>query len=497
MRIAPLWDRPEHDHQRQQYLYQQFQLRRGPLGGTGLGFLCRGCRGGPVSQWQRRVQLWGHRHVALCAHGGRIRRGWCPLHPFQLRNGASIPPNVSSLMTSRQPAGGIIVTPCGGAQRHADRRRDFDFSVMVANPLAAGLRYEVVPPGCRSSRPTRGVGGNAGPVTFIRGGAAVALAGPDAVRSGQHDPRLGHRVHQRRPVGQRRRNPGGHNGRHEHHRELQRRRGDVDPQGTDTLADYQQVLQSVTYVDTLSTTANLGNRTLNFSAGDGSLSSPGHGHGGSTRPRKWWACTCRAAPGTRPISPPWPPPAWATPPSAMNSRRRRPVGQRQRGQLGERRHGHDRLQQAGFRPHGVEPVADRLRQQRRRASGITVIGESSPNATTATFTLSGALTSNKYYLALTAGGITDAAGATLDGEWTTGVSTFAAGSGNGAPGGNFNFEFYVLAGDVNGDGKVSAGDLNVIRSNLSPRWTRQLARRHQRRRQDQRRRLNASRSRTG
>ena len=48
------------------------------------------------------------------------------------------------------------------------------------------------------------------------------------------------------------------------------------------------------------------------------------------------------------------------------------------------------------------------------------------------------------------------------------MSTFAAGSGNGTPGGNFNFEFYVLAGDVNGDGKVSAADFNVLRSNSSP-----------------------------
>ena len=43
--------------------------------------------------------------------------------------------------------------------------------------------------------------------------------------------------------------------------------------GTDTLADYQKVLQSVTYVDTLAGTTNLGDRTLTFAIGDGILTS--------------------------------------------------------------------------------------------------------------------------------------------------------------------------------------------------------------------------------
>ena len=102
------------------------------------------------------------------------------------------------------------------------------------------------------------------------------------------------------------------------------------------------------------------------------------------------------------------------------------------------------------------------------SSGITVRGEATPSTTVVTFTLSGALTSNKYYLALAAAGIVDAAGATLDGEWTTSVSTFAGGSGDGAPGGDFDFRFNVLAGDVNGDGKVTAADFNLIRSHASP-----------------------------
>ena len=96
------------------------------------------------------------------------------------------------------------------------------------------------------------------------------------------------------------------------------------------------------------------------------------------------------------------------------------------------------------------------------SSGITVASETNPSTTVATFTLSGPLTSNKYYLDLAAAGITDAAGTPLDGAWTTGVSTFAAGSGDGSPGSDFVYRFNVLAGDVNGDGKVSAADVAVM-----------------------------------
>ena len=43
--------------------------------------------------------------------------------------------------------------------------------------------------------------------------------------------------------------------------------------GTDTPANYQRVLQSVTYVDTLAVATNLGDRTLTFTVGDGLLTS--------------------------------------------------------------------------------------------------------------------------------------------------------------------------------------------------------------------------------
>ena len=98
------------------------------------------------------------------------------------------------------------------------------------------------------------------------------------------------------------------------------------------------------------------------------------------------------------------------------------------------------------------------------SSGVSVSSESNASTTVATFQLSGPLPSNKYFLNLAAAGISDAAGTPLDGAWTTGVSTFAAGSGDGSPGSNFVYRFNVLAGDVNGDGKVSAADVNVMRN---------------------------------
>jgi len=73
----------------------------------------------------------------------------------------------------------------------------------------------------------------------------------------------------------------------------------------------------------------------------------------------------------------------------------------------------------------------------------------------------------RYVLAMAAGGITNAAGTTtLDGEWTTSASTFAAGSGDGTAGGDFEFAFHVLPGDANGNGVANASDLSAIRTKL-------------------------------
>jgi len=53
--------------------------------------------------------------------------------------------------------------------------------------------------------------------------------------------------------------------------------------------------------------------------------------------------------------------------------------------------------------------------------------------------------------------VTSKSGVALDGEWTDSDSTFV--SGDGAPGGDFNFRFNVLPGDANQDGTVNIVDL--------------------------------------
>ncbi len=73
----------------------------------------------------------------------------------------------------------------------------------------------------------------------------------------------------------------------------------------------------------------------------------------------------------------------------------------------------------------------------------------------------------RYVLSVAAGGIADAAETTsLDGEWTASTSTFAAGSGDGTAGGDFQFAFHVLPGDANANGVANASDLSGIRSRL-------------------------------
>ncbi|HEX4144189.1 MAG TPA: choice-of-anchor tandem repeat GloVer-containing protein [Pirellulales bacterium] len=83
------------------------------------------------------------------------------------------------------------------------------------------------------------------------------------------------------------------------------------------------------------------------------------------------------------------------------------------------------------------------------------------NSTTniATWQFSTALVANKYVINLAASSVSDANGVKLDGAWTTGVSTFAARSGDGTPGGDFNFYFDVLPGDANASGTVTNGDV--------------------------------------
>jgi hypothetical protein len=84
-------------------------------------------------------------------------------------------------------------------------------------------------------------------------------------------------------------------------------------------------------------------------------------------------------------------------------------------------------------------------------------------ANIATWSFSTPLAAGKYVMDLAASSVTDTAGTELDGSWTTSVSTFANGSGNGTPGGDFNFYFNVLPGDANNSGSVTNGDLLITK----------------------------------
>ncbi len=69
----------------------------------------------------------------------------------------------------------------------------------------------------------------------------------------------------------------------------------------------------------------------------------------------------------------------------------------------------------------------------------------------------------KFHLSATGPtAVTDQAGHSLDGEWTNGASAWP--SGDGIPGGDFQFSFNVLPGDVNQDGIVNAQDLALLSS---------------------------------
>jgi hypothetical protein len=61
--------------------------------------------------------------------------------------------------------------------------------------------------------------------------------------------------------------------------------------------------------------------------------------------------------------------------------------------------------------------------------------------------------------------IDDAAIAGLDGEWVQGVHPYP--SGDGAPGGDFDFRVNVLTGDATQNGRVDALDLSFVKQRLN------------------------------
>jgi hypothetical protein len=97
-----------------------------------------------------------------------------------------------------------------------------------------------------------------------------------------------------------------------------------------------------------------------------------------------------------------------------------------------------------------------------------------PGTNTATWTLGQAVVNDRVSLSLDAdgpGGVADAGGTRLDGDWINpvGASPDAAGgdafpSGDGTPGGDFLFRINILPGDVNRSGGVTAADYGLARN---------------------------------
>jgi len=80
---------------------------------------------------------------------------------------------------------------------------------------------------------------------------------------------------------------------------------------------------------------------------------------------------------------------------------------------------------------------------------------------TATWTLTGPVDSEKLLIVL-GDTVQDQSGSPLDGEWTDGASTYP--SGDGVAGGNFQFCFNVLPGDVDRNGSVLGNDVIATRN---------------------------------
>lgn len=86
-----------------------------------------------------------------------------------------------------------------------------------------------------------------------------------------------------------------------------------------------------------------------------------------------------------------------------------------------------------------------------------------PNTRTAVWTLAAPLAKDKLLLDLDGDGIDPVADSSeniLDGEWTTGSSTYD--SGDGTAGGDFEFRFNVLPGDASQDGLINYTDSYLV-----------------------------------
>jgi Bacterial Ig-like domain (group 3)/Pectate lyase superfamily protein/Dockerin type I domain len=88
---------------------------------------------------------------------------------------------------------------------------------------------------------------------------------------------------------------------------------------------------------------------------------------------------------------------------------------------------------------------------------------------TAQWTLSSPLIAHEYLLTVPSTAATNSLGLTLDGEWINATGSSPGSqfpSGDGVAGGDFNFRFNVLPGDVDQNGTVTVADLNLVRGRM-------------------------------
>ncbi len=93
----------------------------------------------------------------------------------------------------------------------------------------------------------------------------------------------------------------------------------------------------------------------------------------------------------------------------------------------------------------------------------------SSSTDTATWTFTTPLTNDKYLLAIPSAAVANTLGTPLDGEFTNAAGSTPGGtfpSGDGNPGGDFDFRFNVLPGDTSRDGVVTGADGTAVQNRL-------------------------------
>ena len=83
---------------------------------------------------------------------------------------------------------------------------------------------------------------------------------------------------------------------------------------------------------------------------------------------------------------------------------------------------------------------------------------------TATWSYGTPLPLDKYLISIPSAAVTNGLGADLDGEWTNATSSYP--SGNGTAGGDFDFRFNILPGDVDQNGVVTGIDGGDVRQHF-------------------------------